>query len=97
MLIWIALLFFSVAVFGLGALSGKRNPRFYILLALGLAGWLMRVAIISFWPEDVTVSEDYLNGMTFRLAAMEIAILTLWVLACSYAGRLTAKMLQRMK
>ena len=91
------LLFATVAALWIGA----RRPKVPVLLAwcigLALITWLARLFLIAMFPANVTVSEDYLNGISLGNSAAEIALCALWIFAWSFTGMIVSRLWIRLR
>ena len=55
------------------------------LVALAIVAWLARAGVIIF-GRDVSMAEDYVNGLNAYMVALELAVALLWLLGCYGVG-----------
>ena len=63
------------------------------LLALAIVAWLARAVAIAFGT-NASLAEDYVDGLDLSMAALELAVVLLWLLGCYGVGALIRRVVR---
>lgn len=84
---WVVALLLSAIAAWLGYRSARFSAR-ALLPVPGLAAswWIARYGLLILAPTDVSLSEDYVNGLDLPQLAVELAVASVWLCLCLIAG-----------